>query len=133
MTRHFLSLSPAVLSQFLSKSLGHILGPSTSSTKIGTYRRRPKRNGEGEIRTPATLSGRPVFETGAFNRSATSPEIGVHHIGAGLARQNCHLSDDRASGSIKSSRIEIFAAYSCVSVRGVRDSSSPLNTRSERR
>src|SRR3954463_10254170 len=29
--------------------------------------------GEGEIRTPATLSGRPVFETGAFNRSATSP------------------------------------------------------------
>ena len=30
-------------------------------------------NGEGEIRTPATLSGRPVFETGAFNHSATSP------------------------------------------------------------
>jgi hypothetical protein len=29
--------------------------------------------GEGEIRTPATLSGRPVFETGAFNHSATSP------------------------------------------------------------
>jgi hypothetical protein len=31
------------------------------------------KNGEGEIRTPATLSGRPVFETGAFNHSATSP------------------------------------------------------------
>src|SRR5216110_2614457 len=31
------------------------------------------RNGEGEIRTPATLAGRPVFETGAFSRSATSP------------------------------------------------------------
>jgi hypothetical protein len=30
-------------------------------------------SGEGEIRTPATLSGRPVFETGAFNHSATSP------------------------------------------------------------
>ncbi len=30
-------------------------------------------NGEGEIRTPATLAGRPVFETGAFNHSATSP------------------------------------------------------------
>src|SRR5947208_7071024 len=30
-------------------------------------------SGEGEIRTPATLAGRPVFETGAFNRSATSP------------------------------------------------------------
>jgi site-specific DNA recombinase len=30
-------------------------------------------SGEGEIRTPATLAGRPVFETGAFNHSATSP------------------------------------------------------------
>src|SRR5215217_3077932 len=33
-------------------------------------------NGEGEIRTPATLAGRPVFETGAFNHSATSPGAG---------------------------------------------------------
>src|SRR4030095_5112276 len=32
-------------------------------------------NGEGEIRTPATLAGRPVFETGAFNHSATSPKV----------------------------------------------------------
>ena len=32
-------------------------------------------SGEGEIRTPATLAGRPVFETGAFNHSATSPGI----------------------------------------------------------
>src|SRR4051794_27755411 len=32
-------------------------------------------NGEGEIRTPATLAGRPVFETGAFNHSATSPNF----------------------------------------------------------
>jgi hypothetical protein len=30
-------------------------------------------NGEGGIRTPDTLAGIPVFETGAFNRSATSP------------------------------------------------------------
>jgi hypothetical protein len=30
-------------------------------------------NGEGGIRTPDTLSRIPVFETGAFNRSATSP------------------------------------------------------------
>ena len=29
--------------------------------------------GEGEIRTPETLTGLPVFKTGAFNRSATSP------------------------------------------------------------
>ena len=30
--------------------------------------------GEGGIRTPDTLSGMPVFKTGAINRSATSPE-----------------------------------------------------------
>jgi hypothetical protein len=30
-------------------------------------------NGEGGIRTPDTVAGIPVFETGAFNRSATSP------------------------------------------------------------
>ncbi len=29
--------------------------------------------GEGGIRTPDTLAGTPVFETGAINRSATSP------------------------------------------------------------
>src|SRR5688572_12703206 len=33
-------------------------------------------NGEGEIRTPGTIAGTPVFETGAFNRSATSPNNG---------------------------------------------------------
>jgi hypothetical protein len=42
---------------------------------------RQKCNGEGEIRTPATLSGRPVFETGAFNHSATSPGVGVQATG----------------------------------------------------
>jgi hypothetical protein len=31
------------------------------------------RGGEGGIRTPDTLSGMPVFKTGAINRSATSP------------------------------------------------------------
>ena len=29
--------------------------------------------GEGEIRTPEELSPLPVFETGAFDHSATSP------------------------------------------------------------
>jgi hypothetical protein len=38
-----------------------------------SYGRRGFCSGEGEIRTPATLAGRPVFETGAFNHSATSP------------------------------------------------------------
>jgi hypothetical protein len=30
-------------------------------------------NGWGEIRTHDTVSGMPVFETGAFNHSATHP------------------------------------------------------------
>ena len=31
------------------------------------------RGGEGGIRTHGTLAGTPVFETGTFNHSATSP------------------------------------------------------------
>jgi hypothetical protein len=31
--------------------------------------------GEGGIRTPGTLSGTPVFKTGAINHSATSPHL----------------------------------------------------------
>jgi hypothetical protein len=31
--------------------------------------------GEGGIRTPGTLSGTPVFKTGAINHSATSPRL----------------------------------------------------------
>ncbi len=31
--------------------------------------------GEGEIRTPETCSSLPVFETGAFDHSATSPHV----------------------------------------------------------
>jgi hypothetical protein len=33
-------------------------------------------NGEEEIRTPEAVADLPVFETGAFNRSATSPAVG---------------------------------------------------------
>lgn len=32
-----------------------------------------EKSGEGEIRTLDTLAGIPVFETGAFGHSATSP------------------------------------------------------------
>jgi hypothetical protein len=32
-----------------------------------------KKYGEGEIRTPGTLTGSTVFKTAAFDRSATSP------------------------------------------------------------
>ena len=35
--------------------------------------------GEGGIRTPDTLSGMPVFKTGAINHSATSPHSFIGH------------------------------------------------------
>ena len=37
--------------------------------------------GEGGIRTHGTLSRTPVFKTGAFNRSATSPRISAVFTG----------------------------------------------------
>src|ERR1035437_6947609 len=43
-----------------------------------TLRMGEKSGGEGGIRTPDTLSGMPVFKTGAINHSATSPyKIGL--------------------------------------------------------
>jgi len=36
--------------------------------------------GEGGIRTPDTLSGMPVFKTGAINHSATSPRITINNL-----------------------------------------------------
>src|ERR1700730_2012772 len=35
--------------------------------------------GEGGIRTPDTLSGMPVFKTGAINHSATSPMFPIEY------------------------------------------------------
>ena len=35
--------------------------------------------GEGGIRTPDTLSGMPVFKTGAINHSANSPELLLYY------------------------------------------------------
>jgi hypothetical protein len=45
-------------------SLSHFVKPVFSAT-----------GGEGGIRTPDTLSGMPVFKTGAINHSATSPDL----------------------------------------------------------
>lgn len=33
-----------------------------------------QKGGEGGIRTPGTFAGTPVFETGTFGRSVTSPD-----------------------------------------------------------
>jgi hypothetical protein len=48
--------------------------------------------GEGGIRTPGTLSGTPVFKTGAFNHSATSPTmtVTVSYYGRRETRSRAH-------------------------------------------
>ena len=48
-------------------------GLDASTDESSPYEIGSERNGEGEIRTPVTVAGQPVFETGAFNHSATSP------------------------------------------------------------
>ena len=46
-------------------------------------------HGQGEIRTLDTLAGTPVFETGAFNHSATCPikDLASKNIGFATAKQ----------------------------------------------
>ncbi len=41
-------------------------------------------NGEGGIRTPVRFDPKTDFESAAFNRSATSPRLGLHN-GAAIA------------------------------------------------
>ena len=47
--------------------------------------------GEGEIRTPGTLTGTPAFEAGAIDHSATSPRgcRPVYHVAGGTFRKPC--------------------------------------------
>jgi hypothetical protein len=47
------------------------MNTSTASTRCGN---RKSSGGEGEIRTHGRIAPTPVFKTGAFNRSATSPQ-----------------------------------------------------------
>ena len=46
----------------------------------------PENGGEGGIRTHEGLSPLPVFKTGAFNRSATSPEAAHYPASPGILR-----------------------------------------------
>ena len=48
--------------------------------------------GEGEIRTHEPRKGLPVFKTGAFNRSATSPNNKISHL-----HGNFTLTEPRAA------------------------------------
>ena len=64
--------------------LGHLSKTGTSILTSTDKKTKPpsrcvtaaRKNGQGEIRTLDTLAGMPVFETGAFNRSATCPDRG---------------------------------------------------------
>ena len=51
------------------KGLAHTKKPHPIGDRMGL-----RLYGQGEIRTHDTLAGTPVFETGAFNHSATYPE-----------------------------------------------------------
>ena len=44
-------------------------------TRTSYQREAGTNGGEGEIRTHETREGLPVFKSGAFNRSATSPAL----------------------------------------------------------
>ena len=58
----------------VSDSYNHSEGVARAGTDVsGTDNQRT--GGEGGIRTPDTVSRIPVFKTGAFNHSATSPII----------------------------------------------------------
>ena len=64
------------------RPLRHLSGSSQCAAKI--YRDQSssaeRLGGEGGIRTPATVARRLVFETSAFNHSATSPQSKEHRF-----------------------------------------------------
>ncbi len=62
-------------SSFLSASRSHLNFDSLVRADLVQGVKRT--GGEGGIRTPDTLSGMPVFKTGAINHSATSPDATV--------------------------------------------------------
>src|SRR2546427_11938656 len=59
-----------------------------------------KNGGEGGIRTPGTVSRTPVFKTGAFNHSATSPTTTVLLQSAECLelKQRCSFVCNRLAG-----------------------------------
>ena len=84
-----------------------------------------KSGGEGGIRTPGTLSGTPVFKTGAINHSATSPG----YIRATLGLQFGRTARKRRS-CLSSSLHEPFSL--CSSVPSVVNRSPKRKTRGDR-
>src|SRR5260221_12709703 len=73
------------------------LGHDFSAECRQNYLKPKLSGGEGGIRTHDTLSGMPVFKTGAINHSATSPSITV-------LLQCTILTENRASGSALAGR-----------------------------
>jgi hypothetical protein len=67
--------------------------------------------GEGGIRTPDTLSGMPVFKTGAINHSATSPELlPFYYTVAGSAGLSISIRNTRRGGGALPPRaVDYFA------------------------
>src|SRR5690348_1354843 len=60
--------------------------------------------GEGGIRTPDTLSGMPVFKTGAINHSATSPvATAAFGFGTAGAASDCFHNSKRPQSARRDS------------------------------
>jgi hypothetical protein len=65
---------PKVRRKYLLKSVSSAFYLGIT-LQVVEKKRRLETGGEGGIRTPDTLSGMPVFKTGAINHSATSPAL----------------------------------------------------------
>lgn len=87
-------------------------------------------NGEGEIRTRATLAGRPVFETGAFSRSATSPERGRNSSGFERERQKRLVFESRMAAHACHDAVGCRSAGAMVKGRGWCEAWAPRRRRS---
>ena len=59
--------------------------PTRTKEPLKNRGSRVKLSGEGGIRTPGTVSGTPVFETGTISLSVTSP--GEIIVAGGIFRQ----------------------------------------------
>src|SRR6266700_8340018 len=79
--------------------------------------------GERGIRTPDTLAGTPDFESGAFSRSASSPNLGADLL-RGAARRQAGLAE--RVGFEPTIRCRIHAFQACAFGRSA---TSPITSR----
>src|ERR1019366_2505921 len=70
----------------LTRNTAHLLQPSAGIVAARAHLRVQRNGGEGGILLLGTVSRTPVFKTGAFNHSATSPELLQFYYSPQLSR-----------------------------------------------